>query len=274
MNNRLPFICFLNAIALALSSLGASDFSQNFDKISSVEELVGAGDGQFDFVGKAGNAAALSIEDGAFQVVVEYDRGISGMQNSGVRLTRISPLISGANFMVVSCVFFAKPNSPFGAKTPVLNITVGQNFRTTPYNPARDGRSDEGPAFAALTLQAAKTQGLFQLSAGPRDLSMEFPGDPDTDGYLQFQLTLAFNAGKEAVSFESPSGKVEIPPGTFSVWNGTEKVWGDRTANNPEALLENFSFGLGKGTDATGDQGAEHDGIYRLKNIRVVAEQK
>ena len=176
--------------------------------------------------------------------------------------------------MVVSCIFSMKNNSTMNVRSPVLNLSVGQNFRATPYNPAREGRDDEGPVFASVSLLTGRSQGSFLLSTGPRSFSGEFQADTDAEGFMEFPLTLAFNSGKEPASFESPSGPDTIPPGTFSAWRGTEKVWADQAVGAPDVPLDNFSFGLGKGTDASGDEGAAYDGIYRLKNIRVLAEQK
>lgn len=259
---------------LPMPPLGAAEFFQDFEKVGSVEGLMGAGDGQFDFVGMSGQAATMSIVDESFQVAVEYDPALPGMQNSGVRLTRLTPVTAGANFMVVRFDFLMKPDATPGARTPVATITVGQNFRPSPFSPAREGRANEGPVFASVSMVVGKKPGLFMLSTGPRDFSGEFPAESNTNAFIEFPLTLAFNSGNEPVAFNSPAGAVEIAPGTFSAWLGVNQVWAAQPAAHPGALLENFSFGLGRGTDSTGAEGAVHDGLYRLQNIRVLAEQK
>jgi len=74
-----------------------------------------------------------------------------------------------------------------------------------------------------------------------------FPVEADSSGDYMFPLVFTFNAGPKDVDFESPSGKVSVAAGTFSIWVGDTAVWTDVGAVTPTAKLDDFSFGLGFG---------------------------
>lgn len=249
----------------------AGEFEQNFSSASSVKELVGAGAGQFDFIDRAGDAAKLSVADGAFQVDVVYDPSNPEKQNSGVRLTRLTPVVDGATFLVIRCKLSMRPRFWPERGNSVFNVVVGDNFRATPFFPARDNRSDEGPAFASVSLIGTRADGELAFSTGPRQSSSSFSPKTDSDGDSTLDLVFVFNAGSGSMDFSSPSGPREIPPGTFSIWVDEALVWQDVPAAHPNAKLNHFSFGLGRGTDSTAEEGATAEGNFRLADITVTA---
>jgi hypothetical protein len=251
----------------------AAEFQQDFSSVNLVEDLRGSGDGQFDFVDRAEDAAILSVADEAFQVEVLYDQNDPGKQNSGVRLSRLTPVEDGADFMVIRCQFEMKPRLWPELRHSIFNVVVGERFRGSAYFPAREKREDEGPAFASVSLVGTRSEGELMFSAGPRENSPSLPAVPNSKGTCVFPLVFVFNSGSKPVAFDSPSGPVEIEAGTFSVWVGDALVWHNAPAATRNAKLENFSFGLGRGTDATAEEGATSEGIYRLTNIQITTRK-
>ncbi len=252
----------------------ATEFSQDFSKVDSPEALRGSGDGQFEYVGKAGEAAQLSIVDSAFQVDVTYNAESSDLQNSGVRLTRLSPLAGDSRFLMVHCRLELLPKLWPRPKQSLFNIAVGENFRGSPFNPARESVAKEGPTFASVMLSAGINTESFYFFSGQKEKSEVFQVAAEAGGRLVLPLAFAFNSGTTAVEVKSPSGSVSVGPGTFSVWYGEELVWKDVPSPHPETLLNNFSFGLGRGTDATAEQGATSEGTFRLSDIQITTEPR
>lgn len=253
--------------------LDAGEFATDFQSVGDVAALQGEGAGQFDFVGQSGEAVTISIQEGAFQAEIAYDLNDQEPQNSGARLTRTTPFTASSttanHFLVLQIQYTVKPRDFLHPGTSLLNVSAGQNFRLTPFNPARDNRSDEGPAFAALSIIVARSEGEFSFLASSREASPKFISLTDSAGNPAFELTLAFNSGETPVSFDSPSGPVEISPGCYSIWNGEELVWENQPSQNPAAKLEHFSIGIGSGTDLPAEEGSIYEGIYRLGQIKA-----
>jgi len=268
---RNPSIVGIAACLLLGHSLVSGEvvFQQNFSSGSSIDDYKGESEHRFDFIDRAGEAVTASIAEGGFQAVVAYDPDNPGLQNSAIRLNRLTPIDFADNFAVVQCRVTIHPNDWPSSRVAFFQFAIGENFRATPYNPARENMAGEGPAFVSVMLNTAPDAGSFTFSIGRKNQSGEFHL-ASSDGAYEIPLTMAFNASEQERSFESPGGPATIHPGSMSVWIGEDLIWDNAQPEKKETVkLENFSFGFGRGTDSVAAEAREVEGTFTLTDISI-----
>ncbi|MCC5841040.1 MAG: hypothetical protein JJT96_13065 [Opitutales bacterium] len=257
------------SLPAALTTIFAPDFLGSYQ---------GVEDNQFNFIGSAegGAYASFSVVDGWFRMVTNHQVD-SLINQSATRLSRHGGSTSANalpfedNFALISLAYRFAPIAWTGTDRSILNVVVGQNFRSGAFNPARGGAQADGPAFANLNVQARATEGLFRVIAGGGPGSSNFSITAGGDGAYALNLTVALNNGPSARTFNSPTGSHTLEAGRVSVWANGELVWDnyDHTNLNKSAQFHHVSFGFGNGTFADFTTAQALGGTYELRDIVV-----
>ncbi len=275
MKNRILLLAFLLS-GLRLSGEWVPVFTPDFSG-----EFQGEGPNQFNYAGSALNGEfvqSAGVHEGRFRMVTKHAPEID-KNHSITRLSRHGDstpnqaLDIGRGAALVRLEFRWKPTEWAPSTRNVLDVQIGESFRTGTYNPARGGRNPDGPAFAAVQLQAQAEEGQFRLmlsSAGPGTPAFRLP--KDAEGFYTLRLSIAFNNTKAPVTVSAPGGPYTLKPVSLAVWNGNERLWDNVTDPRQirDADLQHVSFGFGNGTDRPFAEAEAWAGIYEIGDISVL----
>lgn len=253
---------------------GSIIFAPDFES-----DFTGGGVNQFtDHYQANTNYSTLSVVAGRFQFESNHqdlgnEPALQGDNHSVVQLSRnknSDPLPFIGNFGTIAFDWRWRNNTWEAADNSILNVQIGENFRTGAFNPS--GGAGNGPSFASLSLQARATEGQFRFIAGGGPGSTAFDLSK-TDDFYEATFFMAFNNSGTEQTFLGPDSEIyELNDQSLAVWVGTNLVWNNYThASNirTNAGFENIAFGMGNGNNRTFEEAEPFGGTIQLANIQV-----